>query len=558
MSVAATRRPGRPARLRHVHSALAPALFAALACAMTWPLCIHVGTHLLRGSERFATVPLFNLWTLSWNADRLAHGYAGYWDAPIFYPSHGAFALSEPQPLTGLAFAALRLVGPDVVAFNLLQLLVLTANGLAARHMLRVMGATPPAALAGGALAVALPTVLKELGVLQLTLIFPLCMVLAELYRLWQRARPGAVVRLSLWLLVVALTCAYHALFCAVALVLALLLVRRAHLRRGVLVAVAGCALGGALLLSPLVLAQREVVSHYTRSDARVEAGSARAADYLRVDRHAVGRHAPWLNRAPGTRRALYPGSVLLLLGCFGALLGLRGPRRRFAIYGVVVGLCSLLLSLGPHLELWSSSPYDTLLRAHVPGFGQLRSPYRISVFVQLAALALAVPALDALARLRLRGRALGGALLAGLALLQLIEVTPIGRGLHRFPEEALHQPWIAWLKQQPAGAVAMVPAAASTDAADYEITVIGMLQGLEHRHPLANGYSGFFPARSRAVRLELQRFPSEPCLRYLRELDVRYAVASRAWLSEHHVRGYAKKHLKLAYDDGTHLVFEL
>jgi len=62
-------------------------LFGALAVVWTWPLALHATTHLPLGTESSATVPLFNLWTLRWNADRLAHGYAGYWDAPIFFPN---------------------------------------------------------------------------------------------------------------------------------------------------------------------------------------------------------------------------------------------------------------------------------------------------------------------------------------------------------------------------------------------------------------------------------------------------------------------------------------
>ena len=77
------------------------------AVAVTAPLAWRPG-RLPLGTEPVATVPRFNLWTLSWTADRLTHGFAGWWDAPIFWPQRGAFAFSEPQPLTGLAFSAVR------------------------------------------------------------------------------------------------------------------------------------------------------------------------------------------------------------------------------------------------------------------------------------------------------------------------------------------------------------------------------------------------------------------------------------------------------------------
>jgi hypothetical protein len=151
-----------------------------------------------------------------------------------------------------------------------------------------------------------------------------------------------------------------------------------------------------------------------------------------------------------------------------------------------------------------------------------------------------------------------GPLLLPLLLALQLLEVVPLGRGLHPFPQARLQEPWIAWLRAQPDGAVAMVPAAPDVSAAAFEPTVVAMLQGLEHGHPLANGYSGFFPLESRALRTELQRFPSVPCLKYLRELKVRYVVAERQWLREHYALPSAKVQLTLRYEDAAHLVFEL
>src|SRR4051794_8873345 len=76
------------------------ALYAVAAVVGTWPLALRISTHLPLGSLHNATVPFFNLWTLEHNVRSLARGYAGYWDAPIFYPTPGAFALSEAQALT--------------------------------------------------------------------------------------------------------------------------------------------------------------------------------------------------------------------------------------------------------------------------------------------------------------------------------------------------------------------------------------------------------------------------------------------------------------------------
>ena len=86
------------------------ALYPLAACVLTSPLLLHFNTHIPLGTEAAASVPLLNVWTLLWNSDRLAYGYTSSWNAPIFYPTLGAFALSELQPLTGLAFATVHFV----------------------------------------------------------------------------------------------------------------------------------------------------------------------------------------------------------------------------------------------------------------------------------------------------------------------------------------------------------------------------------------------------------------------------------------------------------------
>src|SRR3989442_8890959 len=74
-----------------VDIALAVAGFAALAVVMTWPLAAHA-TRTLPGD---LGDPLLNAWILGWDAQRLAHGLAGFWDAPILYPARHALAYSE-------------------------------------------------------------------------------------------------------------------------------------------------------------------------------------------------------------------------------------------------------------------------------------------------------------------------------------------------------------------------------------------------------------------------------------------------------------------------------
>jgi len=117
--------------------AIEAVFFLILALASTWPLARHVHDHLPLGTEEAATVPLFNLWTVWWNADRAAAGYQGYWRAPIFHPADDAFSYSEPMVLSLVAAPLIWLTENRILAYNFLLLLALWLNGWTACRLLR-------------------------------------------------------------------------------------------------------------------------------------------------------------------------------------------------------------------------------------------------------------------------------------------------------------------------------------------------------------------------------------------------------------------------------------
>src|SRR5690606_18272581 len=86
------------------------------------------------------TVPLFNAWTIWWNCDRLAHGFRGYWDAPIFFPEQQTFAFSEPQPATLMVAPVLWGSGSPILAYNAYLWLSLLLNGLVTLWLLKSLG----------------------------------------------------------------------------------------------------------------------------------------------------------------------------------------------------------------------------------------------------------------------------------------------------------------------------------------------------------------------------------------------------------------------------------
>lgn len=531
--------PDRPARDRAALAtslrawAIAFALYLALAFAITWPLPKLLFSHLPLGSLGDPTVVFFNLWTLEWNADRLLHGFAHYWDAPLFYPSPDAFALSEPQGLTGLVFAPLRLGFGPVAGYNLTLYALLLANACAARRFGRVLGASETAATLLGALVLGMPFVRHELGVLQLCAAYPVLLGLAELRLLAAGPDARALVRLGVWMVALVWSCVYYALFFGPCIVLAaLVFVRREWLRPRMLVAGVlslAIVIGGAY---PLVSVQARALSQYQRSNDSIRGGSGSALAYLQYPRDApLAKLLPKpLLRPPG-RRGLYPGA----LACALAVLGIARARRqrlqgqrRWLAYAAGAFALMLYISFGTRLHFGDIHPYASTAARFVPGFAQLRSPYRAALLVDLIMLSFACLGLDAVAA-RTRGRATRflAPLLAAAALL---EVLPWSLPTRRFPYEALHEAWIPWLAQQPFGSVAMVPPVMGSHAADYEDTTIGMLQALRHGHPIVNGYSGFFPPSADEIATFLRRFPQPIAVRAVQRAHIRYVVLDTRW----------------------------
>ena len=500
--------------------------YALLALLVTWPLVTRLATHLPLGALHEPTVPYFNLWTMEWNALRLAHGYAGYWDAPIFHPARDAFAMSEPQGLTGWLFSPLCwLLGP-VPAYDLSLLALLWLNGWAGRRLLRLLGLQPLAADLGGALFLGLPLVRHELGVLQLCAAWPVLFALGELAILAREASAAAVVRLGMWLVAAAWSCVYYVLFLGLFVLLAPLFYLRRELLAPHLLRATGLALCVVMAaMAPLLAAERRAVSTHTRSEAAVRSGSGSVLAYLEPPRGTpLARLFPRWERGEG-RRSLYPGYVCCALAVLGVVRARRVPPARFVRFALALGVVALLLSFGTRWQLAGVSPYALTVERYVPGFGQLRSPYRAALFVQLTLTTFAGLGLQALAR-----RARGPLLAALCVLLALAEVSTPGTVLARFPAEVLREPWIAWLARQPAGAVAMLPVTARGQAAAYVDTTLGMLQALRHGHPIVNGYSGFFPERTDRLMDRLRHFPGADGVSALREVGVRYVVVDRRW----------------------------
>jgi hypothetical protein len=473
-------------------------------------------------------VPQFNLWTMQWNGNRIAHAYSGYWNAPIFHPTRGAFALSDPQPLTGAVAAGLHvIVGNHVAVYGLVLLAALVLDGVGAMTLADRFDVPRPAAWLTGLLALALPFVFHELGVLQLAMVFPFFFALAALHDLGTAPTVGVGLRLGLWTGVAFLTSEYYGLFLLVVLAVGVPFVLGRRLREPLVLGPLLAAVGFAVLLSaPMLLPQAHLTARYRWTTTTVKENSAAIADYASLDSKALGtQFAPWLR--DDTAEHLYPGTGLEVLAVAGFGVAWAAGRRRWTAFLGVGVLGAVLLSLGLRLEVAGWAPYS-VLRDHLPGFSRLRSPFRFAVVVQVLMVALAGFAIGRLWTWRGRTGHVVASLVVAIALTEVVFLpASLAKPLPDFAATG----WVRFLRAHPGGAVAMVPFPETNAVEDYEPTTEAMLAALVDGHPLVNGYSGFFPTQYFDLREVMQGFPAQG-VASLRARGVRWVVIDRRRLA--------------------------
>jgi hypothetical protein len=516
---------------------LAPAALCLLAAiAATWPLLPSIASALPLGTEHEATVPLFNLWSLWWDADRAPHGFLGLWDAPIFHPLEGTFTFSEPMLLQGATLAPLWWMGaPPAAIYNLAILLTLACNGLATRSLARALGAPRGAALLAALAGVTLPYTAKVLGVLPVLPLFGTIWALAALVRFGEEGgwRPAALAVLSFAAQLLAGE--QMALLSLPFLLLAGLAALAEQRFRGRSIATLGAlALLGTLALSPIAHA----VSHFhekygfERSEEVVAALSARPRDF--TTRPGASRLAfpPREDSFVGDTGGLFPGFLLLGLGAAGAWLGWRQGERR--IWIVCLLACAAgggLLALGLNLRVGDWRPFASL-REVVPGLRTLRSPFRAVAISQAVLAALAALALARLASWRGNtGRILALAL-GVLAATENLASPGVLVPTPATPRTA----WTSWLREQPGRlVVAHVPLPRGLHVSDYEVEAWRMFAQIDHHRPLLNGYSGYFPSGYGTFQVDMdQNFPSDRLLCMMAfGMGVNTLILDRPYLEE-------------------------
>jgi hypothetical protein len=515
---------------------VAPVLCLLAAIAATWPLLPAMASTLPLGTEHEATVPLFNLWTLWWDADRVPHGFLGLWNAPIFHPLTGTFTFSEPMLLQGVTLSPLWWMGASPAAiYNLAILGTLVCNGLATRSLARALGAPRSAGLLAALAGVTLPYTAKVLGVLPVLPLFGAIWALAALIRFGEKGgwRPAALAVLSF--AAQFLAGEQMALLSLPFLLLAGLVALTEQRFRGRSIATLGAlAILGALVLSPIAhtISSFHEKYKFTRSDEIVEALSAQPRDFTTRPSSSRLAFPPREDPYAGDTGGLFPGFLLLGLGAAGAWLGWRqGERRLWVVFLLVCALGGGLLALGLNLRIGDWRPFASL-RGVVPGLRTLRSPFRAVAISQAVLAALAALTLARLASWR--GNA-GRILALALGVLAATENLASPGVLVPTPTTP-RTAWTSWLRQQPGKLiVAHIPFPRGLHVSDYEVETWRMFGQIDHRRPMLNGYSGYFPSGYGMFQVDMdQNFPSDRLLCMMAfGMGVNTLILDRPYLEE-------------------------
>lgn len=365
-------------------------VYTLLACVVTFPLLLHLSTHLPTMPGEMGQDVWQNSWNVWWVHRALLVEHTNpYVTNMLFYPEGASLYLHSlilPLGIIGLPLTTLL---KSVITYNILTILVLMLAGYCSFVLIQHVVGSAPAALVGGAIAMLSPQRLFELRGAQMAtmndygvplVLLALLIALQPQQRTWRMALLVAAL-----LLLNGLNKWYH-LFHSL-LLMAMLLVWRSGIawRQGTYAALrqefvqwGRIALLSFLLLLPFLLpALIEVAntSYAHKSDELVI-----SADLLRLLPSHIG--GVWETVPTDWWYTHLYGFVPVGL----ALVGFALAPRQSIGWGIIA-LTLLLLSFGPHLRVGNEDtgiPMPYALFRLLPVFDIFRAPVRMNLVVTL------------------------------------------------------------------------------------------------------------------------------------------------------------------------------
>jgi len=494
-------------------------VYAVAAVIYTWPLVLHPTSRL--AAPVGPGDPFLYLWVFGWvmgtilrNPLDLLNGRV--FNANIFHPAESTLAYSDHMILQSVVLTPLYAATGDVVlCYNVLLFASMLLSGVAMHAFVRaVTGSTAGAYLAGLAWAF-WPYRFAHLVHIQLQALYFLPLAFLFLHRLMAGRRTRDAVALGVVMGLQGLSSVYYAVIggvgiavAAVGLAVGIGRWRSSLIARRLLLA----ALIAAAVVAPIgwVYWRLQRDAGFGRSLYEASRNAATLRSYAQVPAENVVYGRTGVLPSGMLEQALFPGFVVLGLAGVGIVRGRRGDARPLVTAMLAVGMLGLVLSLGPDGFRYLYA----LFQRYLFGFQAIRAPARFA--------ALAMFALATLAALGLRelvaNRPNAHVWACGLVVLAAIEWLNVPMPLAAAPprQTAVGE----WLRREPGpGPVVHLPLpldVASTPA---------MVQSLEHRRPLINGYSGQRPEFYNALADSLATFPSDESLLALNETGARFVV---------------------------------
>jgi hypothetical protein len=464
---------------------LALGVFTVAALAATWPLVLRAG-HAAAGGDGD---PVLVSTVLAWDADRLAHGLRGFWDAPWLFPYRHSLAYSEHLIGVALFTAPVQwITGNPFLAYNAAYIGSYALAGFGMFLLTRALWGRTDAALLAGLAFELTPYRLAQSSHLQVLMNGWMPIALLALHRYFASGRRRWLAAFTAAFIVLGLSNGYYLYFflLPIGVVGGVELARRPptlpRRRMAFDLTAAGVAVAAAIAPMAFVYYRLQREHGFTRTIEQLGL-SAGFADYF----HVASGAWTWggLLAIGKGELELFQGFVVLAFAALGiGTIGQRGRTRLVATY-LAIGLLAVWLAMGP--GPWT--PYAMLFRL-LPGFSALRVPARMaSVFVLAIAVLAGAGFASVLARLPKRGAA---ALVVIIAALILVEGQH-GVGLTEMPNPN-EKSWDAvaydWLRASPPGAVIELNVTQLDDVRPF--TIAYQFHALTHRHPIVNGYGGW------------------------------------------------------------------
>ncbi|MGH9345974.1 MAG: DUF3108 domain-containing protein [Vicinamibacterales bacterium] len=495
-------------------------VYLAAAAVYTWPLALHPTTRL--AAPVGPGDPYLYLWVFGWVMGTLVRApldvlNGRVFNANIFHPAESTLAYSDHMILQSAAMTPIyALTGDVVLCYNVLLFGSLALSGLAMHAFVRnVTGSTGGAYLAGLTWAF-FPYRFAHLVHIQLQALYFLPLAFLLLHRLMAGRRTRDALGLGVVLALQALSSAYYGVIGAAGIAVAAIALavvigrwRSGQIARQLVLA----AVVGAVLVAPVAWVYLRVqrAEGFGRTLYEASRNAAHIRSYAQVPAENVAYGRTGLLPVGLLEQALFPGLVVLGLAVVGAVRGRRGDARPLVMAMLSVAAIGFVLSLGPDgfRDLYA------FFHRRALGFAAIRAPARFAVLVTFALATLAALGWRELAGSRnVKTRRLAFGLIAVAAFEVLHVPLPLAAAPPRRTDAG------QWLRHEPGpGAVVHLPI--GPDSASSP----AMVQSLEHRRPIVNGYSGQRPAFYNALVDTLATFPSGEAMLTLNDLGVRFVV---------------------------------